>query len=149
MRVRWHLVAGALVGLFLLGCTDSQIKTRGKVVKGGQPYLTEKGQGFRIVFQPLEAPDGKHFDSYAAAYDPSDGTFEVQGKDGKGLPPGKYRVSIQLMKDKEDLLGNQLMGNKSPFTCEIKSDRDEVTLDLDQARFDFLLAEAAKPKKGR
>jgi hypothetical protein len=150
MRLRLHLVLGFLISLLVVGCSSSSfIKTNGRVVKGGQPYLAEKGQGLRIFFVPLAAPEGQHYDSYAAMYDPQDGSFEVQGKDGKGMPPGKYRIDLQLMKDKEDLLNGALLGPKSPFTCEIKSGSDEVVIDLDQAKFDTLLAQASKPKKSR
>jgi hypothetical protein len=126
-----------LVCLLALGCGDSsRISAKGSIVKGGQPYLTRSGEGLRIVFAPLDPSTGTQYDSFAAAYDPSDGSFQVLGKDGQGLPPGKYRISLQLMSKKEDLWGGQLMGKKSPFTCEVTPATDRVVIDLDQAHLD-------------
>ena len=138
------------MGLLALGCGNSSfIKAKGRIVKGGQPFLTEEGEGLRIFFDPLELPPGHHYDSFAAIYDPDNGSFQVAGKDGQGLPPGKYRVGLQLMKSKEDRLGGALLGKKSPFTLEVTGTRDDLIIDLDQAKFDTLLAQAATPKKGR
>jgi hypothetical protein len=138
-----------LIGLLVLGCGKSSfIKAKGRIVKGGQPYLTQEGEGLRIFFSPLEAPTGQQYDSFAAIYEPDNGSFQVVGKDGQGLPPGKYRVGLQLMKSKEDLLKGALLGKKSPFTLEVTGGSDDLVIDLDQAQFDTLLAQASAPKKG-
>jgi hypothetical protein len=148
MIARWCALSCLLLALCLVGCNNSNlIHARGKIVKGGQPYRTEEGQGLRIFFVPLGAAD-KHYESFAAEYNPEDGSFRVVGKDGKGLPPGKYRVDLQLMENKEDLLGGKLLGPKSPFTVEVTPSSSDVVIDLDQAKFDSLL-EAAKPKKSK
>ncbi len=148
MRPLRHCLPALLLSLLALGCGDSSfIKAKGRITKGGLPYHTGEGEGLRIFLVPLDPPQGSHYDSYAAEYDPDAGTFQVKGKDGKGLPPGKYRVGLQLMKDKEDLLGGSLLGKKSPFTCEVTSRGDDLVIDLDQAHFDSLLATGGKPKK--
>ena len=51
---------------------------------------------------------------------------------GAGLPPGKYRVSLQLMKNKEDQFGGRLVGVKSPFTVEVQRGGGDLVIDLDQ-----------------
>jgi len=137
-----------LAGFLALGCGDSGfVKARGRVIKGGEPFLADEGEGMRIVFVPLEA-SGTKYDTYAAAYDPYDGSFFVMGKQDKGLPPGKYRVSNELIKKKEDLLNGKLMGAKSPLTLEVTKNSKDLVIDLDQANFDKLLANAAaKPAK--
>jgi hypothetical protein len=143
---RW--VGISLVALFALGCGRSGfINAKGRIMKGGQPFLTEPGEGFRISFVPMEPLDDSHYDSYAAVYDPADGSFRVVGKDGQGLPRGNYRIGLQLMKQKEDLLGNQLTANKSPFTCEVVSSSSEVVIDLDKADFDAIRAAVEKKAK--
>jgi hypothetical protein len=140
----------SLVALLAAGCGGSGfIKAKGRIVKGGQPYHTPDGQGLRIFFAPEQVGDSEHYDSYAAAYDPEDGTFEVMGKDGRGLPPGQYRVGIQLMERKEDLLGGKLLGKRSPLVVDVSSRSKDIVLDLDEAHFDSLLAKAAQPAKGR
>jgi len=138
-----------LIALLPLGCGKSGfIKAKGRIVKGGQPYIAPEGEGFRIFFVPANMPEGSHFDSYAAECDPDNGSFQVRGKDGEGLPAGKYRIDLQLMQNKEDLLGGGLLGKKSPFTCEVPGVEDDIVIDLDKSKFDSLLAQASAPKKG-
>jgi hypothetical protein len=144
----WKWIAALLlISLLALGCgSSSRMRAKGSILKGGQPYRTNPGEGLRIIFAPLDPPTGTQYDSFAAAYDPSDGSFEVMGKDGQGLPPGKYRISLQLMSKKEDLWGGQLMGKKSPFTCEVTAATDRVLIDLDQVHLDSASA-SGKMKK--
>jgi hypothetical protein len=128
-----------LILLFALGCGDgkSQIKAKGRITQGGQPYVAEEDASFRIFFVPLEPQSETKHDSYAAEYHRDDSTFLVMGKDGKGLPAGKYRVDLQLIKKKADLLKGKLMGAKSPFTCEVNNGSEEVEIDLDQAKLNL------------
>lgn len=138
-----------IIGMLAMGCGDSShIKAKGRIMKGGQPFLAPEGSGFRVFFVPLDAPEGNHFDSFAAEYNPENGSFLVQGKDGKGLPRGKYRVDLQLMKSKEDLLGGKLLGKKSPYVLEVKGSSDDLVIDLDAAHFDSILA-GEKPAKAK
>ena len=149
MRSWARLLVLFVIGLIPIGCGDSShIKAKGHIVKGGQPYLVPEGTGFRVFFVPLDAPEGKHFDSFAAEYNPENGSFLVQGKDGRGLPRGKYRVDLQLMKSKEDLLGGKLLGKKSPYVLEVTGSSEDLVIDLDAAHFDSLLA-GEKPAKGK
>jgi len=147
MHPRRLILSLLLLGLFALGCGDSShIRAKGRIIKGGQPYLAPEGEGFRVFFVPMEAAKGSHYDSYAAEYNPEDGSFRVEGKDGKGLPPGKYRVDLQLMKSKEDLLNGKLLGKKSPFIVEVTG-KEDLVINLDEANFDSLLAAGQKPAK--
>ncbi len=148
MHLTRHIFPFLVIVLLSQGCGDSShINARGRVLKGGQPYLLPEGQGFRIFFVPMDSKAGSQFESFAAEYDPENATFEVKGKDGRGLPAGKYRVDLQLMKDKEDLLGGGLLGKDSPFIFQVASAGDDLVIDLDQAKFDSLLASGGKPKK--
>jgi hypothetical protein len=87
----------------------------------------------RIMFLPLEPGPGT-YDSYPAMYQPSDGSFEVTGKDGTGMPPGKYRVSIERMKNKEDLFGGRYFGKKSPYVFDVDHNTPDLVIDLAQTR---------------
>jgi hypothetical protein len=130
-----HRFALALLPILLAtGCGSStHIQAKGRIIKGGQAYRTNSGEGLRIIFAPLEVPRDGRYDSYAAVYEPSDGTFRVKGKDGEGLPPGKYRVSLELMKNREDMFGGKLVGKKSPFTVTVTRGGDDLVIDLDKA----------------
>jgi hypothetical protein len=150
MYVKSRFSVCSLACLLAAGCGDAgYVKAKGRIIKGGQPYITEEGVGVRMVFEPMEMPEGTKYDSYAAAYDPDDGSFFVMGKQQKGLPPGNYRVSIQLMEKKEDLLGGKLLGARSPLTVVVDPrGNNDLVIDLDKANFDKLLADAAaKPAK--
>lgn len=85
----------------------------------------------RIIFQPLSETATE---SFAADCNGQEGTFTVVGKDLKGAPPGKYRVSLQLIKDGNDVFHNKLAGLKSPLTCELVDAKSEVTIDLDEVK---------------
>jgi hypothetical protein len=125
-------VLTGLVVLFALGC-GGRLKPKGRMVRGGEPLRTGPGEGMRVVFEPVEVT-GSTYDSYPAQFNGDDGTFIVTGKDGNGLPPGKYRVSIQLMRKKEDVFRGVLLGKKSPFTFDVESGSEELVIDLDKAQ---------------
>jgi hypothetical protein len=121
-----------LLGLLAVGCGTNNIKAKGRVVKGGEPFRPGEGEALRIILAPFDAPTGTTYDSYAAEFNPEDGTFLVKGKDGKGLPPGKYRIGVELIKKKEDQFKGRFTGKSSPFTCEVTSAGSEVIVDLGQ-----------------
>jgi hypothetical protein len=132
MRLQRVLLPGVLVGLCVLGCgSHGPFNAKGRVLKGGKPFELGENEGLRIFFVPLDPPAGG-YDSFAAEFH-KDGTFVVKGKDGRGLPPGKYRVTLQHMKNKEDLFRGRFMGEHSPFTCEVGRGSGEVVVDLDKS----------------
>jgi hypothetical protein len=133
MRCFRYLLLCLLICLVSMGCGNSQIKAKGRVLKGGAPFQPAEGEAVRIFFEPLDPPQGS-YDSYAGEFNNKDGTFQINGKDGTGLPPGKYRITLQLMKNKEDLFNGGLMGRRSPFSCEVKRSSDEAVVDLDQVK---------------
>jgi hypothetical protein len=151
MLAIFRLSVYGLIALSAVGCGNSGlIKAKGHVVKGGQPFVAGDGEGLRIFFDPVNIPQGTtRYDSFAAEYHADDGTFEVQGKNGQGLPPGNYRISLQLMKHKEDLLKGSVMGKKSPFTCEVTGKEGDVVIDLDRVRIVDTQQPARKPNKTR
>ena len=141
------LAVGMLLGLVASGCGHGRFVAKGRVIKGGEPYQPAEGESLLISFAPVDSPVSSNADSYAAHYDPTDGTFEVVGKDGKGLPAGKYRVGIQLMKKKEDLLGGQLTAYKSPLVFDVTG--KQVVIDLNEANFDSILQAPPKANKAK
>jgi hypothetical protein len=128
-----RILTAAAVGLCLLaaGCGDGKLRTKGRLLKGGQPCVPAEGESFNVTFVPIP-PDGKPpVDYYFAAFDPSDGTFRPAGKDGKGMPPGKYRVAVEHMKGKRDLLGGRYDAERSPFVFDVDAGTSEIAIDLD------------------
>jgi hypothetical protein len=119
-----------LAVLLVPGCGDGRFKARGRIVKNGEPFLLKEGEGMRIVFVPVEV-SGDTFNSYVAEYD-KDGTFKVVGKDGKGLPPGKYRVNLEHLKKKKDMFRGAYAGKRSPLVYEVGRFSDDIVIDLNQ-----------------
>jgi hypothetical protein len=148
MRPYGYYLGGFFIGLlfllFLLFRGGSGIQAKGRITRGGEPFRTGTHEGLRIIFEPQEVA-GDTYNSYPAEYRSEDGSFVVRGRDAQGLPPGKYRVSIQLMKNKEDLFRGACLGKKSPFTCEVTDGSEEVLVDLDKVKQPAEEEEAGSP----
>jgi hypothetical protein len=159
MRTIGRCVAVVLVFGLSAGCGAQRLKPRGQLKKDGQPYLAGEGEAVHIALFPksqdgpapeAKGPDGTASEvngSHPAQYDPKDGSFRVLGADGDGIPPGKYRVTVQITKNRKDLLGGRFGPENSPFIQEITNSKNEIVLDLGQAG----QADAAKqpPPNGR
>ncbi len=128
MRFFYRVVMFVFVILLVSGCGDGRIKARGRIVRNGEPFHLGEGEGMRIVFVPVVV-NGETYESYVAAFNP-DGSFKVTGKDGKGLPPGKYRVDLEHLRKKKDLFKGAFVGKKSPIIREIRSGWDEIVIDV-------------------
>ena len=127
------VLAAALAGaLALTGCGQSQLMTRGRVEKGGVPFLPGKDEFVRVTFVPV-FPDGKRVeDYYVAQYNGQDGTFQVAGKDLRGMPPGKYRVAGELDRHRSDQLKGKYNADRSPFVYDVDAATKEIVIDLDR-----------------
>jgi len=140
--VRRYIVRTCVV-VFLcalvVGCGSSnKIKARGRVTKDGKPFAITKADnmGLRIVLAPIDLPsDATTYTQYPAMFQ-TDGTFQVKGNDGEGLPPGKYRVSMELIQKKEDLWKGKLLGGRSSFVVEVTPANKELVINLDEAHLD-------------
>lgn len=117
------------IALFVCGCGDNGwIKARGRLVRNGVPFTLNPGEGMRITFAPVEA-GATGYDTYGAVFN-NNGSFQVTGKDGKGLPPGKYRIALEHLKRKEDLFGGAFSGKRTPIVREVTDGSTEIVIDL-------------------
>jgi hypothetical protein len=122
----------ALAVALAAGCGNNLLTTRGRVVKGGTPFKPGPGEFVRVTFVPV-LPAGKRAeDYYVAEYNAADGTFQVAGKDRKGMPPGKYRVAVELDKHRSDLFRGKFDAERSPFVYDVDASTPEIVIDLDQ-----------------
>jgi hypothetical protein len=128
----WKWVLFALVLLEQTGCGPSLLKTRGRVLKSGAPFLPGSDEFVRVTFVPILTAEQRVEDFYVAQYNRSDGTFSVAGKDLRGMPPGKYRVAVELDRRRADLLGGRFNAEQSPFVFEIDGNTTEIIIDLDR-----------------
>jgi len=132
MRTTVAIALLTLLVMFAAGCSgDGKLQTRGKVVKGGQPMTLPDNEYLRLIFIP-DTPGERARDTYVAEYNRKDATFRVAGKDLRGMPPGKYKIMVEHLRGKEDLLKGAYSGEGSPFECEVHSSSDFVTVDMDQ-----------------
>jgi hypothetical protein len=128
MRCIRITLAALLITSLLPGC-GSNIRARGRVVKNGQVFPLKAGEGLRIFFVPAESTSESSWETYAAVYNKDDGTFVVAGKNGNGLPPGKYRVALEHVKNRNDLFKGTYGQKQSPIFCEVAGSQ-EIVVDL-------------------
>src|SRR5438045_153537 len=103
MRRRFARSAGLLAVLLAAGCGGSgKLQTKGRLLKDGAPLVPADDEIVRILFVPLPEGGARVTDFYVATFNRADGTFQAAGNDGKGVPPGKYRIAIEHLKDKKD-----------------------------------------------
>jgi hypothetical protein len=153
---RLHLVLALLSAAFVAspGCGEPSnvVWVKGKLQKGGTAYVPPKDQVVTVTFVGLEIQDnsGKAIQAaepFQAEVDQDSGTFSVPGTEGRGIPPGKYRVAVTQKMTREaynaanpkpkkrvnretDMLANRFGLDTSPIIREVKSS-GEWTIDLD------------------
>src|SRR5262249_29653274 len=92
-----------LLAASLAGCTagkaavpvSGQLLENGKHLAGPTQGLPPGDKGVRVNFVGV-VPAGEVPANYFANIDPEAGTFTVPGETGRGIPPGKYRVSVSV-----------------------------------------------------
>jgi hypothetical protein len=132
------LLAALLPLLLLAGCSPGEkvVAVRGRLLRDGQPLgpaaenLPPGDKGIRVVFYPL-TPDAAGPSSYPAVVNPKDATFTLAGGTAKGVPPGKYRVSVaQGAFGSADALKGAFGKENSPLTIDVPAG-GSLTLDVD------------------
>lgn len=109
------------LALLASGCGSSNTaRVSGTLTKDGQPLQVTDGQWCIMNLYPVDLDPSK-FPPFAANVS-KDGKFEVPGVENRGIPPGKYRVAVELVNHKDrgkDLLNNAFTSTKSPIIREI------------------------------
>ena len=146
MNLYLRLLVVMLLGCLVAGCGQSQVKARGRLVKSGQPFVPSEKEIVHVAFFPAgeESASSK---SYVVKFNRQDGTFQVIGTDGKGLPPGKYRVTVSVMKGHQDQFKGAFNVQNSPFLCDVSSASSEITVDLDTPAKPAVPAKAQRRSK--
>ncbi len=133
-RPNWPLVALA-AALLVPGCGSSNAaRVTGTVVKDGKPFPVAEGQWLQIHLVPVDADPTKS-ETYLANL-AKDGTFDFPGKEGSGVPPGKYKVTARLVTYKnrdKDLLNDVFSETNSQVVKEVTGSTS-ITLDLSAAK---------------
>ena len=79
------------------GCgSGNNIWVTGMLQKGGEMYKPPDTHKLALYFCPMpgEASATPTGDVAMADYDSRDGSFRVPGREGNGIPPGKYRIAV-------------------------------------------------------
>lgn len=139
------------VGVLACGCGSGEtvVKVRGKLIKGGQPYQAkvtgsnlppgEEGMA-EVTFYPVKSDNEVIADEEGAptvvgaemATVKEDGTFELLGPKGKGIPPGKYRIVVKHIDPTgADLLKAFFNEQNSRITRDV-TEGAEIIIDLDK-----------------
>jgi hypothetical protein len=138
---------GVLVGILVVaaGCNSDQPKAeagkviaKGRILKNGLPLKpSEKAMakmppgdsGLEVIFIKLGTADAGE-EIRARILDEPPGTFDLIGAEGKGIPPGRYRVAITLgpFGSADELKGKYSRDN-SKIDIEVKPGED-VVIDL-------------------
>jgi hypothetical protein len=140
-------------GLAVVGCgSNNRIRVEGVLLKGGSPLTPPDGASNQMVFVAMDVKGDSEKaiganEPFAAILN-EDGTFDVPGPDGTGIPRGKYRVSVtQKYRTKHtidtpkrsgeasidrdtDLLRDRYSPTTSPLVVEVTTS-EKLTLDLD------------------
>ena len=134
--MRLLLSAFGLMLCFLIPACSSgptTYKVKGTLLNKEKPYTVAKGGGVTIVFIPIVAATAA-FDTYPTRMDPDDSSFTVEGKEGKGMPPGKYRVSIQQMVPGGPAaiseMNERFSDKNTPIIVEITDGKAPLVIDL-------------------
>jgi hypothetical protein len=129
------LAATAVLALCAAGgCSgDNKVNATGRVVKDGKPLTVPEDDFVRIQFVPYTEPGTNPKTCYIADFNNSTGTFKALGPDLRGVPPGKYRITIAHEKGRKDVFKGAYDMPHTPFVFEVSSSSPEIVLDLDTA----------------
>jgi hypothetical protein len=163
LRLGLVLLACAALGL-LSGCAGKppRVKVHGKVTLKGQslhagkrkpgnvPSMMlgehlhqmdqvslEKTERLSVVYYPVTqaGETDKNAEFFWAAVNP-DGDYEVLGKEGDGIPPGKYRIAVLLPTafTNVDKLKGAFGPDNSKIVREVAREPKEQAIPIDLAR---------------
>jgi hypothetical protein len=123
----------ALVVASGCGSSAKPYHVKGKLTNNGKSPLPDPKGGITITFLPLD-PDAKKV-TYAGAFNGDDNSYEVYAPDGKGIPKGKYKVTLNMMAPGSpvaDKINDQFSPSKSPIEVDVTGDLD---YDIDLAKY--------------
>ena len=115
------------------GCGKKEpklLKAKGQVVKDGEDFVPEEDENLQVCFIPLAKDLSPPRNWYAAEVDPATGSFYASGGEKKGMPAGKYRVMIELKRNRKDVLGGKFDSQNSPYVFDIDEKSELMVVDI-------------------
>jgi hypothetical protein len=132
MRLAWLRVLAVCCVVVFAGCGEKRMNIKGRITKGGSAFTVADDDFVRVTFVPVMSGGEKGLTGYIAAYNNKEGTFKALGADLKGIPPGKYRITVAHERNRKDLLKGAFDLDKTPFSFDIQSASEEIVLALDK-----------------
>ncbi len=113
--------AALVIGYFacLCGCGQHPVKITGTMTLDGAPLKLASGECVHMSFLLLEVKPGEEMCQFSAEVNAGQGIFAVKGPSGSGIPQGRYRVCLQITRNREDILNGCYNSSDSPMTCEV------------------------------
>ena len=130
MRLRLLVLSIAAWTMCLAGgCgnADRPVEAKGSLVLGGEPFDAQAYDPLTVILYPA-TEGGTAADTFPANLT-DDGTFTVPGREGNGVPPGKYRISIEAMThpDRKHLrLPADIRGPQSRLSYELAPGKEDI-----------------------
>ena len=133
------LVSLCVALVLLAGCggggggNEKVVLVKGKFLKGGKPYpldiskLPPGDSGVVITFMSTTKPG----DDHPARVNSNTMEFDIPGPKEKGIPPGSYKVMIQVGGFGNDFMRGQFTREKTPIVRDIQEGQ-EVIIDVDK-----------------
>lgn len=126
-----------VAALCLAGCSGTggpKIRLQGKVHNNGQPLTVANPMTGRIqvTFYREEGTKSALVDPIEAKVDPETGTFTVEGHDGRGIAPGKYRIAVYWYDPfpSEDKLKGAFSQENTQIVREITPETREIDINV-------------------
>jgi hypothetical protein len=136
------VVSGLLLVVAAPGCGGpSYTLPKGKLTSGGKTVMPDRRGGLTMVFIP-DPPTGQ---TYPAAFNSDDDTFTVYGPNQKGIPQGKYRVTLNMMvptttadgKDLPEAQKRTLIQNADQFNAKYSEKSTPIVVDVTKSELDI------------
>ncbi len=122
---RLHAILLFSFSLFFIGCNKSKETEpelvggliTGKILDGGKPLKLLPEETVRISFISVEG-NGKNAGSTEMK---EDGSFTINGPAGKGLPAGKWKVTLnsEIYGGGDNRFADKFDSEKTPFTIDL------------------------------
>jgi hypothetical protein len=133
MPPRFNFLFVLLFPLLAAGCGGGDtVRVTGQLLKDGKPYTAnlegKEPETFVVDFEGIINDRKYRFPATIAA----DGSFRVDGSDGRGIPKGAYRICVLhsgFQGAGGDRLQTRFATEKTPLGVEVKQNT-KLTIDL-------------------
>jgi hypothetical protein len=120
--VRFALFSCLAGVLAVAGCGGGVkgVTFKGQVLHNGKPIQVLPQEEIQVGFS-VDTPGAQQPKGALTKVEPADGSFTITGLDGKGIPPGKYRVvvSSQLYQQSQDRFEALFTERLPPLIVEV------------------------------